>query len=429
MALSVALCLIMNINIGSIAQRVREAFRRPRGPPATASFANSTSLARVSLLVRVALIFRLLPSDVGLWIQSPALASVTANPIFTLDQVREAAAIRRLTAPHKFANSYAGRQTHLPVLLLACLEPLTDAITSEYWQHILTGLLLLVVDFIIARLLMQLGEAIVRLSAKHGGREASLQRKMPKVIRPALSHIFPISKTSTDTANGPLLWMLDLPGVAAHLYFASPVTALSSGAFDCFQNVRVMLILYAIVKSYTSVQENGSCVAIAFALALAVYVDVHSVAFVVPAALFLYSKRGRPATMLLLQLFVVLSVCLQGLSLLLVGSADYASIISTTHGHAFTLTGVAPSLSVLWYIAMEMFERFTGYFTILLGGLPYLLIAPASVRLYRYPAELVRLRPQLGFLLTSSFRLVSNTFLRRPSHITGYHLLVALDHL
>jgi hypothetical protein len=351
----------------------------------------------ISVVVRLAILFRMLPTDLSLWIQSPALASAVVSPVYTLDHVREAVAIRQLVEPHRFVEAYTGRQIHIPVLLLSCLEPLVEAVSSEYWQHVIFGFILLLVDFRIARTLEKLAKALLQ-RAKDDRWEESLQRRMPQVILPKLSHIFPIwtepimlssseSQEKVDIESKPLFHMDDLPFMVAQLYFVSPVTALSSGVFDCVQNVRTLLVLFAILQAC---RKSGSAVATAFSLAAATYIDIHSVVFLVPAAIFLYEKKGQCSTNALVVLFVVFSVCLQGLSFLLVGPRDYISIVLTTHGHVFQLAGVAPSLSVLWYFAMEVFQRFTLYFTILLGGLPYLLVAPATIRLYCYPIELVR---------------------------------------
>jgi hypothetical protein len=351
----------------------------------------------IAVVVRLAILFRMLPTDLSLWIQSPALASAIVSPVYTLDHVREAVAIRQLVEPHRFVEAYHGRQIHMPVLLLSCLEPLVEAASSEYWQHVIFGFLLLLVDFLIAQTLQKLAKALLQ-RAKDDLWEASLQRRMPQVILPKLSHIFPIwseptidsiseSQEKVDIESEPLFDMDDLPFMVAQLYFVSPVTALSSGVFDCVQNVRTLLVLFAILQAC---QKSGSTVATAFSLAAATYIDIHSVVFLVPAAIFLHERKGQHSTSGLVVLFVVFSVWLQGLSFLLGGPRDYLSIVFTTHGHVFQLAGVAPSLSVLWYFAMEVFQRFTLYFTILLGGLPYLLVAPATIRLYRYPIELVR---------------------------------------
>lgn len=347
----------------------------------------------VSVLVRLVLVFRLLPPDLAAWIQSVGLASTLASPVYTLDHVREATAIRRLMAPHRFADAYQGHQIHLPPLVLACLQPFVVSIPTDYWQHAVLGVVLLVVDFLIAKLLEELGRALLQRAKDDCLEEESLQRVMPQVIQPKLSHIFPLwantSSASDDASNAenePLLRMQELPFLVAQLYFSSPITALSSGAFDCFQSIRTLLILISIVQTC---RPSGSVVVAALSLAAATYFEIHSLVFLVPSAIFLYERMGQGAVITFVICFGIFTDSLHGLSLLLVGPAEYGSIFLTTHGHVFQLAGVTPSLSVLWYFAMELFERFIGYFTILLGGLPYLLVAPTTIRLYRYPIELV----------------------------------------
>ncbi|EEC47213.1 predicted protein, partial [Phaeodactylum tricornutum CCAP 1055/1] len=48
-----------------------------------------------------------------------------------------------------------------------------------------------------------------------------------------------------------------------------------------------------------------------------------------------------------------------------------------------------PSLSVVWYLHMEMFGRFHSYFRCLLGSIPFVLVTPLALRLYRYPIVMV----------------------------------------
>lgn len=72
------------------------------------------------------------------------------------------------------------------------------------------------------------------------------------------------------------------------------------------------------------------------------------------------------------------------------GPSQYGNVLFSSYGHVLTWKHLHPNLSVLWYLNMELFERFRIYFAILIAGLPYLMLIPVTMRLYRYPMVLVR---------------------------------------
>jgi hypothetical protein len=133
---------------------------------------------------------------------------------------------------------------------------------------------------------------------------------------------------------------------------------------------------------------SGSLVWCAFHLAAAAYLNLHYVTFLLPFALLLAERRKSGWALVIL--FAALSLAFQGLSLFLVGEQKYLSVLLATHGSTFVIREIPPSLSTLWYLGMELFDRFSVYFTILLAATPYLLIVPLWIRLYRYAESLVR---------------------------------------
>ena len=80
---------------------------------------------------------------------------------------------------------------------------------------------------------------------------------------------------------------------------------------------------------------------------------------------------------------------LQALTLMLVGKSQFGAVLYSSFGHVFTWKNLHPNFSVLWYLNMELFERYRIFFAVLFAGLPYLLVAPVTIRLYRYPMVLV----------------------------------------
>ena len=89
--------------------------------------------------------------------------------------------------------------------------------------------------------------------------------------------------------------------------------------------------------------------------------------------------------------FVLWYVCLQSLSFLLVGDA-WRSVFESTYGHVLGWIDLNPNLGLQWYLCMQLFSRFRRYFVILINGLSYAFLVPLTVRLYRYPMVLVRMK-------------------------------------
>jgi hypothetical protein len=134
------------------------------------------------------------------------------------------------------------------------------------------------------------------------------------------------------------------------------------------------------------------------------------------------SERQKKGS-ILLAAYAVISLALQGLSFLLVGPERFLAVARLTHGRTFVVSGIAPSLSTLWYLGMELFHRFSVYTTILVAGAPYLLIAPLYIRLSRYPEVLVRF---FSVYVCEGLQCFSGgwslkLFFLRPT--TGWHIL------
>jgi len=311
------------------------------------------------------------------------LKSVLINPTYTLEHVREAAAIRQLSASGSnsiFADAYAGQRIHLPPLMLAAAEFVLRQIPSEWGDpSLVVAVMILLLDFSIARLL----ERLTRNWLFHPGHktEAALTlHHMDTKIRPALLHIFPVAAGSTNS----FFSFATLPGIIAMVYYANPITILAASMDGCFQNLRVWLLLHALVAASSSSSEKRSIVWAALTLALATYLDIHCFVFVVPVAFFCCGRKPVGV------LFDTFTAILHGLSLVLVGSEAFKSTYESTHLYTFQLENMQPSLTTLWYLGMQVFLRFRLYFSILLAGLPFLLVVPTTVRLYNYPDVLVR---------------------------------------
>jgi GPI transamidase subunit PIG-U len=335
------------------------------------------------------------------WADGPILASALIDPIFTLDHVQEAAAIRQLAySQHRFVDAYQGSQIHLPPLCLAAIESIPPS---------LLGLVILVMDVRIAyNLFVYARYTLTREFIVDVNDEQRWQAVMDVRIQPTrLSHIFPTTTTTTATSstsrgrrsgpqnnndehdndNGenkpPVVYFAwdQLPRDTARLYLVV-ATGIALLYPTTFQNLPLFFLTEALAAQAHSIVWS------AFALAMSSYLDLHNLLFLIPITL---SAKTSTTPWMPVALFAIFIIYLQWLSHLLVGNANYWNVFRTTHLHSFRLVGMPPSLSILWYFAMQVFRRFTRYFTVMLSLTPYTVVAPLTIRLYKYPSVLVRL--------------------------------------
>ncbi|GAX19859.1 phosphatidylinositol glycan, class U [Fistulifera solaris] len=344
------------------------------------SFLRSPSTSCATVLRCLCVFGLLLPSEWLPWIYSRAVQSTLIDDIFTLGHVLEALAIRQLVPPHSFASTYEGHTIHLPPLLLALFQPVSRL--SESQQHTTVGLCLIVVDLLIAWTLERLGKFVVQQRKTEW--EDKLQEQVPEAIQPKLSHIFEVTKESNAVVNS-----ATIPLLMAQLYYWSPITLLTSNVFVCYQNIPVLFSLIGLINA-----SQGSLIWGALSLVLASYINVHHALFVVPSVILI--RERRKSVVVFLISFLSLASAMQALSLYLVGTSEFLLIAYASHIWTFQFQGIEPSLSTLWYFGMEMFDRFSMYFTVLMGGAPYLLVIPLWIRLYRYPEAMIALFWLLG---------------------------------
>jgi hypothetical protein len=367
-------------------------------PPPRQAFATSLSTLAVTAL-RLLLILtphchdqvlnNLSSSFPTNWIYSPSLISIFIKPHWTLDHVKEAHAIQQLLSGN-FVNAYQANQSiRLPPLVLAALSPLLSLDNPELWL----ALMLLLVDFGIAYLLEAFGRQVLygNNNSAQLTKEEEIQRQLPKVIRPAFAHIFPIqrqqSTSDDDDDEPPLFRMASLPLLAAQLYYGCPITMLASGLYYCFQTIPCLLVLLGL---HESSRPRASYSLACFWVALACYMELHNAVFLMPVLLWLAPSTASSTKqhILVVVFFLTWSASLQGLSFGLVGPSNYWNVLEATYGVGWKI--MSPNLSVMWYFHMQLFTRFRDYFGILLIGLPYLLVIPLTIRLHAYPMVLVR---------------------------------------
>lgn len=323
------------------------------------------------ILIAVRLLVFAYPTTVAFSEWIPIVQSMLVDPIFSLHHVQEAVAIRELFS-NQFAESYVGRNIHIPPLLLAAVECLVARGTWLLWTVVL------VLDLRTAWNFQRLAESSLRHEFNVDTSEDELTAVMDERLRPQLSTVFPTSAEDTATRvprHRIPVWM-------ALLYLT--VATLSNP--HSFQSIPIFCLMEALVQP--------SLVSSAAWLALAAHVDVHCSIFLVPLVLLQQQQRRQhqSVTTTVVALVLFFTLLLQVCSYLLVGDQQYPEMVLATHFHSFRLQGMEPSLSVLWYFSMQVFRRFRLYFQLVLGGLPYCIVVPTTIRLYKYPSVLVRTR-------------------------------------
>jgi hypothetical protein len=309
------------------------------------------------------------------WWQSSSFTQMLVHPSYTLTHVREALAVQQLSGG-RFVSAYAAQRVRIPPLLLAALMPLATSRDAE----VTLSILCLLMDFLLAAML----ESIARMALftnriEQTDEESREQEQLPAAIRPGSHHVFAIFKDLKDGES--LIPMESVPLLVAQFYYWSPVVVLSGSAYSCCQCLPAFLLIASL---HEAVRRGGSLPFSTLFLAAATYLELHHVVFLLPL-LALPIMSGRRSQLIIS--FAFWFLCVQGLSYQLAGPRSVIKVIQATYGMGWST--IRPSLSVQWYFAMQLFLRFREYFGTLLLGLPYVVVLPIAMRLYKYPMVLV----------------------------------------
>ena len=354
------------------------------------SVARWTLVARILLACRRFLFAASARSDA---LTSPAMAAILTNPTWSLETFRSILALRHFAKDSSswVGSSYADRHDpHVPPpLTLAILEPLV-CFSDEWlssnptWQHLFWALIGTMIDYAIASLLEQISTSLLSSASAFSNHwESHLQSIMSSKITPKLGHIFPLNTKESKNQDNSLLTAANLPGLIGLLYWCSPATIISASEGLSLQNLRVVLLAGTIHQATC----RRSCVSTAALLAVAVQMDSSLLSYGVPLLVMMPSTRSQVG---FLGTFVAVSAYLVFLTRVLLGPDDYIPILQHTLLSS-RWPGTAPSLSIWWYTHMQVFDRFQIYFQIMMAGLPWLVVLPTAVRLYRYPLTIVRI--------------------------------------
>ena len=357
-------------------------------------------------VIRLILILGLLPNEIRPFLDLPAVRSATVRVRDTRRFLQVAAAFRNLFPT--FQEAYSASTSPVSPLVLAVYLSVEHAWAPlpEYWRQVLWGIGLLVIDFLVAKTMEQIASCCMMQGDKER-REERLQDKMPDAIRPSRGHLFQITSTVDQNGAKPLLVWKDIPLLAAQLYYASPMTCIGSGLFGSFQNLYCLLFLWSLHEMMMFKAGRPRVALASLALALAAYGQPWFISFSIPIVI---SQPTIKSARRFVALLVLWALWLQVLSYLLVGTDAYWTWKPTR--------SLTPNLGPTWYFQMQLFDRFQHYFALMFTGLPYVLLIPLTIRLYRYPIELVS--EDTTIRATKNIRHVSN-----PSYLFSYRSLVS----
>ena len=314
------------------------------------------------------------------WLYNPSFLSVLIRPHESLPHLEEAYAIWALN-PNKSSKNFstfylANNSIRIPPLILALFSPFMETGSNfELWFSIL----LVLIDILISYLIEQIGIRLLGLPSrsqssddnissqpKRQSKEEDLQRKLPEIIRPQYAHIFPLylfddiasdtmlscseessEKQENDDTRGQesSIRLGSLPLLSAQIYYWSPLTALPTSLFYCWQNLASLFFVASVYESICSSSSGGSLSMASFYLAAAAYLEPHHIAYMVPIILLSsfneYSpsssrttiskwnlKEMKPA-MFVVIFFAAWSLLLHGLAGYVVGPENYWRVFGT----------------------------------------------------------------------------------------------------
>ena len=298
---------------------------------------------------------------------NPALASLLVRSTSTMEYWHE------LQAQHAVMGVIPEEYKRKPMLYQFLLPLIERLDYSGTFTSIAVGIFLLLVDFLVAWLIEQLG--IFLLHHEHKDREEIVQLIMPEAIQPKRAAVFQISwdekaTLSDDDKKTVSISRSQFPTLGAMLYFYSPLTIIC-GVQVSFQS---LVFLGTLWTCYECSRPRVNSSWAAFVLAIVAYIEPFLLVMAIPC--YELTKHSKS----FLAFTAVYFLALHLLSFLLVG-AFVVDINFPIYSH--------PNLGPLWYFTMQVFPRFQPFFQVMFAGLPYLLVLPLMIRLYRYPLVLV----------------------------------------
>eukprot|EP00562_Extubocellulus_spinifer_P007138 CAMPEP_0178517088 /NCGR_PEP_ID=MMETSP0696-20121128/25496_1 /TAXON_ID=265572 /ORGANISM="Extubocellulus spinifer, Strain CCMP396" /LENGTH=518 /DNA_ID=CAMNT_0020147479 /DNA_START=128 /DNA_END=1684 /DNA_ORIENTATION=- len=393
----------------------------------TTKMTSNTKVALAAFTVlRLALVFDLVPSIITAQLNSPPITSALINPLYTVTQLREGNFLLDLSSTQTQVNNtppdigmmldraYDGMAFHLPPLMLLVFRPLFATVQSRYLQDLVIGAIFVVIDLAVALCLYDICRGVLLNNNARSEREINLETDMNDKIRPRRAWIFGIDPREKDASSGKevqpsVVTISDLPQLCCLLYYCNPISIVASCGSKA-QSLQSLLYLFlllavreAVVATNVTKASGKHRAKIAFAassfLALASYVELYSFVYLVPISIWIGHAHGgkmKQGIALCILFFFLWFGLLQFFSATLV--EDYVTVCSKTYGYVHGFFDLSPNMGLNWYFFMQMFDRFRRYFVALFTMLQFIFIAPLTIRLHEYPIILVSAFFLLGVL-------------------------------
>ena len=209
---------------------------------------------------------------------------------------------------------------------------------------------------------------------------------------------------SPSSSQEAIVSLSSFPQIIFFFYYCNPITIGSSTFFHSFYGVTHLLYVEALRQAY--------CCNISLAtlhLAILCYMDdfIHPFVHLIPMILIFlsnkeqhpkYQKQSHGISQTILGsifFFCLWTAFFIQISLFILEDSNHHSSHSwkTTLIHPFMHKlqhlDIQPSLSMVWYFYIQMFHRFRDFFVVLLNGISIIFVLPLSLRLWRYPLEMV----------------------------------------
>eukprot|EP00568_Trieres_chinensis_P019000 CAMPEP_0183319020 /NCGR_PEP_ID=MMETSP0160_2-20130417/62327_1 /TAXON_ID=2839 ORGANISM="Odontella Sinensis, Strain Grunow 1884" /NCGR_SAMPLE_ID=MMETSP0160_2 /ASSEMBLY_ACC=CAM_ASM_000250 /LENGTH=537 /DNA_ID=CAMNT_0025485407 /DNA_START=1 /DNA_END=1614 /DNA_ORIENTATION=+ len=403
----------------------------------------------VATAVRLFLIFEAIPSGLSAFMKSEAIASAMVDPIYTVRHLREGTFLMDLSEG-SVGDAYEGGIFRLPPLMLAAFRPL---LLQPDW---VMRLLVLLMDMGIAVCLYDISRSTFLTSDHTFNREVALEAQMNERIRPMSAWIkfgnmlaapspvgsgLCVGETDKFYLDGlgtkqkvekiteerlenkeenrmqagrdakeaaALISVSVAPLLCSLFYYCNPLSVLAScgTTSPSVQSVLYLLPLLAIREASVVISKKplqqahvDVPVSVIF-LALASYLEIYSLVYLVPITLLVGKTNGnlKHAAIECSGYIILWTILLHWASSLLVGKNWYL-VQSTILCEGLSFSDLSPNLGMHWYFFVQMFDRFRKYFAVLFNGIPYIFIAPMTTRLGSYPIPLATSFFILGTLL------------------------------
>jgi len=369
--------------------------------------------------------------------KSSPLFSACIDPLFSLDQLKHEATIRHFLK-ESATNSYHSNHLAAPPILVYIFELLSE-FNERYTGllHLLISFLLGFVDLTISYLLYE----VAIIGIKSSSKEIELEGFMPRQIRPPRAWVFGIKlpkvlpKVDVQAEENIQQLRLsaakidsncvvdetskrnevhtkqeheydatidlesyidyqDIPSIAASLYLLNPITILSSSCMLSMQSLGPLFILLALASSYKGRYHNSAWwIACSSAFEQSPYPLLILLIPLLSLSLHRFDRLNScyfsPGNIL-----VSLIVSHYLLTYFSVKALPYKntsiSMLLKHQTNRWSFANLTPNPGLQWYLFTQVFHQFRFYCTQIMVGMPFVWVAPLTLRLYHYPLELVR---------------------------------------